>query len=412
MPRAHPDVVITGVALTSGVASDAEDTWTALLDGQTGVRQLGDALPADLELPTRIGAGLREHVDAELSRVELRRLSYLQQLSLVLSRRVWRACGSPDVDPTRLAVSIGTGFGSGEEVIEAYVRMRAKGLKTVSPLYVQMFMPNGPAATVGLELSAKAGVSAPMLADASGAGAVAQAWTQIAFGDADMVICGGVESRIESVPIAAYSQLDGVLSTKDDDPGAACRPFDRDRTGMVFGEGGALLVLETEAHAKARGANILARVLGSAMNSDGYHILANDPDAEQAADAVARAIRVAGLQPGDIDHVNAHAAGTVAGDLAEAVALRKVFGDAQPAVYAPKGALGHSFGAAGAIEAALTVFALRDGIVPPTLNLENLDARMELDVVAGEPRKDDYRYAVSTSFGFGGQNVALVFGKY
>ncbi|WP_319453502.1 MULTISPECIES: KasA/KasB family beta-ketoacyl-ACP synthase [unclassified Mycobacterium] len=412
MTRAHPDVVITGVALTSGLAPNAEDTWTALLDGQTGVRPLGDALRGDIELPTRIGAALREHVDAELTRVELRRLSYLQQLSLVLTRRAWQDCGSPVVDPRRLAVSIGTGFGSGEEVIEAYIRMRAKGLKAVSPLSVQMFMPNGAAATVGLELQAKAGVSAPMLGDASGAGAVAQAWTQIAFGDADVVICGGVESRIESVPIAAFSQLDGVLSTKDDDPGAACRPFDRDRTGMVFGEGGALFVMETEAHAKARGANILARVLGSAMNSDGYDIMANDPDGEQAADAVARAIRVAGLQPGDIDHVNAHAAGTVAGDLAEAVALRKVFGGAQPAVYAPKGALGHTFGAAGAIEAVLTAFALRDGVVPPTLNLENLDARMELDVVAGEPRKDDYRYAVSTSFGFGGQNVALVFGKY
>jgi beta-ketoacyl ACP synthase len=373
---------------------------------------LGEALRGDIELPTRIGAALREHVDTELTRVELRRLSYLQQLSLVLTRRAWQDCGSPDVDPRRLAVSIGTGFGSGEEVIEAYIRMRAKGLKAVSPLSVQMFMPNGAAATVGLELQAKAGVSAPMLGDASGAGAVAQAWTQIAFGDADVVICGGVESRIESVPIAAFSQLDGVLSTNDDDPGAACRPFDRDRTGMVFGEGGALFVMETEAHAKARGANILARVLGSAMNSDGYDIMANDPDGEQAADAVARAIRVAGLQPGDIDHVNAHAAGTVAGDLAEAVALKKVFGGAQPAVYAPKGALGHTFGAAGAIEAVLTAFALRDGVVPPTLNLENLDARMELDVVAGEPRKDDYRYAVSTSFGFGGQNVALVFGKY
>lgn len=412
MPRAYPDVVITGVALTSGVAPDAEATWMALRDGQSGVRQLGEALPPDLDLPTRIGAGLRENVAADLGRVELRRLSYLQQLALVLSRRAWQACGSPDVDPTRLAVAIGTGFGTGEEVIDAYDRMRAKGLKTVSPLYVQMFMPNSPAATVGLELRAKAGVSAPMLGDASGAAAVAQGWTQLVFGDADMVMCGGVESRIESVPIAAYGQLDGVLSTKDDDPAGACRPFDRDRTGMVFGEGGALLVMETEAHAKARGATILARVLGASMNSDGYDSLDNDPDAEQAASAITRAIQMAGLQPGDVDHVNAHAAGTVNGDLAEAVALKKAFGAAQPAVYAPKGALGHSFGAAGAIEAALTVFALRDGVVPPTLNLENLDSGVELDVVTGQARTHDYRYAVSNSFGFGGQNVALIFGKY
>lgn len=412
MPSARPDVVITGLALTSGLAPDAEDTWTALRAGRTGIRELGDALPADLELPTRIGAALHEDVAAGLNRVELRRLSYLQQMALVLSRRAWQACGSPEMDLKRLAVSIGTGFGTTEEILLAYDRMRAKGLKTVSPLYVQMFMPNGPAATVGLELRAKAGVSAPMLGDASGAGAIAQAWTQIVFGEADMVICGGVESPIESVPIAAYSQLDGVLSTRDDDPPAACRPFDRDRTGMVFGEGGALLVIETEEHAKARGAPILARLLGSAMNSDGYHFVANDPDAGQAADAIGRALTVAGLQPADVDHVNAHAAGTVDGDLAEAVALKKAFGATQPAVYAPKGALGHSFGAAGAIEAALTVFALRDGVVPPTLNLENLDERIELDVVAGRERAGDYRYAVSNSFSFGGQNVALVFGKY
>ena len=412
MPGGGPDVVVTGVAVTSGLAPDAEDTWTALCEGRSGIRHLGEGLPADLDLPTRIGAGLREDVDGELTRVELRRLSYLQRLALVLSRRAWQHCGSPEVDPTRLAVSIGTGFGTTEEVVQAYIRMRAKGLKTVSPLYVQMFMPNGPAATVGLELRAKAGVTAPMLGDAAGAGAVAQAWQQITFGDADMVICGGVESRIEAVPIAAYAQLDGVLSTDDGDPSSACRPFDKDRTGMVFGEGGALLVLETEAHAKARGARILGRVLGAAMNSDAYDTLLGDPEAEQAALAISRALQIAALKPQDVDHVNAHASGTVHGDLAEAVALKKAFGTSQPAVYAPKGALGHSFGAAGAIEAVLTVFALRDGIVPPTLNLEHLDPLIDLDVVTGQPRKDDYRYAVSTSFGFGGHNVAVVFGKY
>jgi beta-ketoacyl ACP synthase len=407
-----PDVVITGVATTNALATDAEDTWSALVDGGSGIRALSGPVVDELDLPVRIGGQLLEGFDGELSRVELRRLSYLQKMALVLSRRVWQYTGSPEVDATRLAVSIGSGLGNGEEVILAYIAMRAKGLKAVSPLAVQMFMPNGPAAAVGLDLAARGGVTAPMLGHASGAGAIAQAWQQIVFGDADVVICGAVECPIEGVPIAAYAQIDGVMSTDNNDPEGACRPFDRDRTGMVLGEGGALLIMETEAHAKARGARILARALGAATTSDGYDVMDSDPDAAQEAHALTRAIELAGLAPGDIDLVNAHAAGTIDGDLVEATALQKVFGNHRPAVYAPKAALGNTFGAAGAIEAALTVLSLRDGVVPPTLNLNELDGRIDLDVVSGEARKADYRYAVSNTFAFGGHNVVLAFGKY
>jgi beta-ketoacyl ACP synthase len=412
MRRELPDVVITGVALTSALSTDAEETWTALLDGRSGIRKLTDPFVEELDLPARIGGQLHEDFDGELSRVELRRLSYLQKMALVLSRRVWLNAGSPDMDPTRLAVSVGTGFGNGEEVILAYVAMRERGLKAVSPLAVQMFMPNGPAAAIGLDLAARGGVSAPMLGDASGAAAIAQAWQQIVFGDADVVICGGVEFPIQGVPVAAYSQIDGIMSTDNDDPVGACRPFDKNRNGMVFGEGGALLVMETEAHAKARGAKILARVLGGSITSDGYDIMASDPDAEQETHAVTRALELAGLAPSDVDHVNAHAAGTRDGDLVEAAALEKAFGSHRPAVYAPKAALGNTFGSAGAVEAVLTVQALRDGVVPPTLNLTELDERIDLDVVTGEARKADYRYALSDTFAFGGHNVVLAFGKY
>jgi beta-ketoacyl ACP synthase len=412
MRRELPDVVITGVALTSALSTDAEETWTALVDGRSGIRRLTDPFVEELDLPARIGGQIHEDFDGELSRVELRRLSYLQKMALILSRRVWLHAGSPEMDPTRLAVSVGTGFGNGEEVILAYVAMRERGLKAVSPLAVQMFMPNGPAAAIGLDLAARGGVSAPMLGDASGAAAIAQAWQQIVFGDADVVICGGVEFPIQGVPVAAYSQIDGIMSTDNDDPAGACRPFDKNRTGMVFGEGGALLVMETEAHAKARGARILARVLGGSITSDGYDIMASDPDAEQETHAVTRAMELAGLAPGDIDHVNAHAAGTRDGDLVEATALQKAFGSHRPAVYAPKAALGNTFGSAGAIEAVLTVLALRDGVVPPTLNLTELDERIDLDVVTGEARKADYGYALSDTFAFGGHNVVLAFGKY
>lgn len=411
MLRDFPDVVVTGLATTNALAVDAEATWAALLDGGSGIRRLSGAFVEDLDLPVKIGGQLLEDFDTELSRVELRRLSYQQKMALVLGRRAWAHSGSPDMDPTRLSVSVGTGFGNAEEVILAYIAMRKRGLKAVSPLAVQMFMPNGAAAAIGLDRAARAGVSAPMMADASGAGAIAQAWQQIVFGDADVVICGAVESPIEGVPIAAYSQIDGMMAAGDD-PAGACRPFDEARRGMVLGEGGALLVIETEEHAKARGANILARLLGAATTSDGYDALHSDPSAEQEAQALTRAIQLAGLTADDVDLVNAHAAGTVDGDLVEATALQKVFGASRPAVYAPKAALGNTFGSAGAIEAVLTVQALRDGVVPPTLNLARLDERIDLDVVTGEPRRSDYRYAVSNTFAFGGHNVVLAFGKY
>jgi beta-ketoacyl ACP synthase len=202
------------------------------------------------------------------------------------------------------------------------------------------------------------------------------------------------------------------LSTTNDDPAGACRPFDKDRNGFVFGEAGALMVIETEEHAKARGANIIGRLMGAGITSDGYQAVLADPTGERAGDAIARALQLAGLSPSDIDHVNAHANGTVDGDVAEARAIKRALGNHAPAVYAPKAALGHSFGAVGAVESILTVLALRDGVIPPTLNLREIDPQIDLDVVTGEPRPGHYRYAVSNSFAFGGHNVALAFGRY
>lgn len=309
-------------------------------------------------------------------------------------------------------VSIGTGLGSTEELVFAYDGMRERGLRAVSPLVVQMYMPNGAAAAVGLERKAKAGVSTLISACASGSEAIANAWRQLVLGEADVAITGGVETKIEAVPIAGFAQMRIVLSNTNDNPAGACRPFDRDRNGFVFGEGGAMLVLETEEHAKARGANILARLMGASVTSDGYHIVAPDPNGEQAGYAMTRAIELAGLVPSDIDHVNAHATGTSVGDVAEGVAINNAMKGHRPAVYAPKSALGHSVGAVGAVESILTVLALRDGVIPPTLNLDNLDPEIDLDVVSKAPRQGDYKYAINNSFGFGGHNVALAFGRY
>lgn len=407
-----PNVVVTGVAMTTALASDADSTWKELLDGKSGIRLLEDPFVEEYDLPVRIGGHLREDFDHELTRIELRRLSYLQKMSTVLSRRVWQNAGSPEVDPRRLMVSIGTGMGSSEELLFAYEALKAKGLRGVSPLAVQMYMPNAAAAAVGLERQARAGVSTPVSACASGSEGIANAWRNIVLGEADVAICGGVETKIEAVPIAGFAQMRIVLSTTNDNPAGACRPFDRDRNGFVFGEGGALLVIETEEHAKARGATPLARIMGASVTSDGYHIVAPDPNGEQAGYAMTRAIQLAGLQPADIDHVNAHATGTTVGDVAEGKAINNAMGSHRPAVYAPKSALGHSVGAVGAVESILTVFALRDGVIPPTLNLENLDPEIDLDVVAREPRTGDFRYALNNSFGFGGHNVSIAFGKY
>jgi beta-ketoacyl ACP synthase len=403
------DVVVTAVASTTSLAPDAEKTWQYLLDGQSGIRELDKTFVTEFDSPVRIGGPLQESFDERLSRVELRRLAYMQQMSLVLGRRLWESAGAPDVDTRRLMISMGLALGSTEEIPVQYDAWKEKGLRAVSPLAVQMYMPNSPAAAVGLDREAKAGIMSPIMADASGAAAIAEAWRQIVLGEADIAICGGVETHIEAVPLASFWQA-GLLSTNNDNPPGACRPFDKDRDGMVLGEGGALLLIETEEHAKARGAPILARVMGAAMTSDGYDVVEPDPSGEEAAKAIARAIELAGLTPADIDHVNAHATGTKLGDLAEAKAIAAAFGDHRPAVYAPKAALGHSLGAAGAVEAVLTVQALRDGIVPPTLNMKNLDPEIELDVVSGSPRSGDYRYAVTNSFGIGGSNVAVVFG--
>jgi beta-ketoacyl ACP synthase len=409
-----PNIVVTGTAMTTALATDVETTWKLLLDGQSGIRTLDDPFVEEYNLPVRIGGHLLEEFDSQLDRVENRRMGYLQKMATVLNRRVWENVGSPEIDTNRLLVSVGTGLGSSEELIFAYDGMRAKGMKAVSPLAVQMYMPNGAAAAIGLQREAKAGVMTAVSACASGSEAIAHAWQQIALGEADIAICGGVETKIEAVPIAGFAQMRIVMSTTNDDPAGACRPFDKDRNGFVFGEAGALMVIETEEHAKARGANILARIMGASITSDGFHMVAPDPNGERAGHAMTRAIQLAGLTPADIDHVNAHATGTSVGDLAEGKAINNALGahGGDAAVYAPKSALGHSVGAVGAVESILTVLALRDQVVPPTLNLVNLDPEIDLDVVAGKPRAGDYQYAINNSFGFGGHNVAIAFGRY
>ena len=405
-----PNVVVTAVEATTALGADIDSTWKALLAGESGIRVLEDDFVTKWDLPVRIGGHLVDPIDDHMGRLDLRRMSYVQRMSKYLGRKMWDAAGAPEVDPDRLAVVIGTGLGGGEKIVETYDTMNEGGIRKVSPLAVQMIMPNGAAAVVGLDLGARAGVITPVSACSSGSEAIAHAWRHIVMGDADMVVCGGVEGMIEALPIAAFSMM-RAMSTRNDEPERASRPFDKDRDGFVFGEAGAMMIIETEEHAKARGAKPLARLMGAGITSDAFHMVAPASDGLRAGGAMKRAMEQAGLSPKDISHVNAHATSTSIGDIAEAQAIR-VAGVEHAAVYAPKSALGHSIGAVGALESILTVLAVRDGVIPPTLNYETPDPEIDLDVVAGEPRSGDFQYAINNSFGFGGHNVALAFGRY
>ncbi|MFE9326449.1 KasA/KasB family beta-ketoacyl-ACP synthase [Nocardia sp. NPDC052278] len=404
----RPAVVVTAVAATTSIADDIDETWSGLLAGHSGIGMLADDFVAEYDLPVRIGGKLKSRPGDQLTRVEQRRHSYVEQMALVLGRKVWRNAGAPEVEGERLAVVIGTGLGGGDALINAVDSMRGGGYRKVSPMSVPMVMPNGPAATVGLEIGAKAGVFAPVSACSSGSEAIAHAWRLITTGEADVVVAGGVEGHIDAVPIASFAMM-RAMSTRNDEPERASRPFDRDRDGFVFGEAGALLVLESERHARARGARIHGRVLGAGITSDAYHIVASEPEGIGAARAMRKAICTAGLEVSDIQHVNAHATSTSIGDASEANAITAVTPEAS--VYAPKSALGHSIGAVGALESILTMLTLRDQIVPPTLNLDNRDLEIDLDIVAGAPREQRIDFALNNSFGFGGHNVALAFGR-
>ncbi len=408
-----PNVVVTAITSTNAIATDAEETWKLLLDGRSGIRQLDKPFVSEFDLPVHIGGPLLEDFDAHLNRVELRRFSYLQKMATVLSRRLWTQAGldgNDTLDTRRLMISIGLALGTAEEIVIQYDTFKEKGMRAVSPLAVQMYMPNAPSAAVGLERRAQAGIVTPLMADASGAAAIAEAWRHIVLGEADVAICGGIDTWIGPVTIAAFSQMD-LLSTHNDDPAGACRPFDADRDGTVFSEAGAMLLVESEEHAVARGAPILGRLMGGAVTSDGYDPVKQDPSGESAAVAIGRAIEMAGLTPDDIDLVTADAAGTPTRGLGRgrgaAQCLRPTPARGLRTQVGARPLLGCVGGRGRRPDGAGAAGRRRAAHAEPR---PSLDPDVDLDVVAGGPRPGDYRYAVNDCFGFGGHNVALVFG--
>ncbi|MBD8505581.1 beta-ketoacyl-ACP synthase [Hoyosella sp. G463] len=405
----RPSVVVTGIAATTSLAGDIDGTWKSLLAGESGIETLTDPWVEKLGMPVTIGGRLKVRPEESLTKVQVRRMDFVEQLALVQGRNAWAHAGSPEVDKERLAVVLGTGIGGYDTIVNSHVAMLEGGARKVSPMAVPMMMPNGPAATIALEYGAQAGVHTPVSACASGSEAIAQAWRMIRDGEADVIITGGVESQLQPMAIAGFAMM-RAMSTRNDDPKGASRPFDKDRDGFVFGEAGAVLILEREDFARARGATIHARVLGAGITSDGFHIVAPEPEGTGAARAMRKAMALAGVEASDVSHVNAHATATPVGDVAEARAINSAVGN-HAAIYAAKSALGHSIGAVGALESILTILAIRDGVIPPTLNLDNQDPDVDLDVVAGEPRYGQFDIAIKNSFGFGGHNVSIVFGR-
>lgn len=404
------EVVVTGMGMTTPVGGDVASNWTAILAGQSGIGVIDQDWVADQ--PAKIAGIMTVDPTTVLDRVESRKMDRSQQAALVAAREAWSQAGTPDVDPDRLGAVVATGIGGVTSLLSAYDTLLERGPSRISPHMVTMIMPNGPAAMVGLEVGARAGVHAPVSACASGAEAISYAARMIQTGRADVVIAGGTEAAIHPITMAGFAAM-RALSTRNDDPTAASRPYDIDRDGFVMGEGAGIVVLESEEFARARGAQILGRYAGAGLTSDGHHIAQPDPEGAGAARAITEALRDSGLASGDIAHVNAHATSTPQGDIAESVAIRRALGSATDSVYVAgtKSMTGHLLGGAGAIESIYTILALRDRVAPPTINLHQVDPAVELNVrgsgVTDLPAGDIA--AINNSFGFGGHDVAVIF---
>ena len=411
--RSNRRVVITGLGALSPLGENVATTWNALLAGKSGVRKLQDDWI--LQIPAQIAAPVAKEPSELMDRVELRKLDRSEAFALIASREAWQDAGAPIIDSERLGVVIASGIGGVLTLLGSYDVLREKGARLVSPHTVPMLMPNGPAAHVGIEIGARAGVHTPVSACASGAEAVGYAFEMIRNGRADVVVAGGTEAAIHALPMAGFANMK-ALSTRNDEPERASRPYDRDRDGFVLGEGCGVLVLELLDHALARNAKIYGEIRGQGLTSDGFHIAAPDPQGTGAARAMKSALNSSGVSAQQIVHLNAHATSTPVGDIAEAGAIINVFGSevGRIAISATKSMTGHLLGGAGALESIFTLLALHHRLAPPTINIENLDEQITLNIVRDQARElptGDIA-AINNSFGFGGHNVALVFSSF
>jgi 3-oxoacyl-[acyl-carrier-protein] synthase II len=405
-------VVVTGLGATTPLGGDAASTWEALLAGRSGVRPLADDWAGDL--PVRIAAPAAVDPASVLDRVQARRLDRCEQFAIVAAREAWADAGAPAAEPERIGVAVSSGIGGIASTLAAYDTLNSKGWQRLSPYTVPMLMPNGSAGWISIELGARAGVHTTVSACASGAESIAYGIEMIRSGRADVVMAGGTEAAILPLNIAAFAAM-RALSTRNDEPLRASRPFDKGRDGFVLGEGAAMLVLESAEHAARRGARVHAVAAGYGYSSDAHHIAQPAPDGKGLIQVMRNALADAGLSADQVVHVNAHATSTPAGDVVEAQAIAAALGEAASGVVvtSTKSMTGHLLGGAGALESVAAILALRERVAPPTVNLDDPDDGAGVDI-ATEPRPLQERggapmAALNNSFGFGGSNVALAF---
>jgi 3-oxoacyl-[acyl-carrier-protein] synthase II len=406
------NVVVTGLGAITPVGADVASTWSSLLAGRSGVTKLTDDWAA--ELPARIAAWAAADPAALIDRVQARRMDRCEQFALVAAREAWADAGAPEVDPERLGVVVSSGIGGVGSTLAGYDVLREKGWSRISPYAIPMLMPNGSAGWLSIEFGARAGAHATVSACASGAEAIGYAMEMIRSGRADIVLAGGTEAAILPLNLAAFAAM-RALSTRNDEPERASRPFDKGRDGFVLGEGAGIVVLESAEHAARRGARVYAVAAGVGYSADAHHIAQPDPDASGVVLALRRMMADAGLDPEQVVHVNAHATSTPAGDVVECQAIAEALGPASAGVVvsATKSMTGHLLGGAGAIESVAAILALRERVAPPTINLEDPDDSAGLQIATEptklQPRGIEPMAVLNNSFGFGGHNVALAF---
>jgi len=406
-----PRIVVTGIGASSPIGGTAPESWSALLAGASGARTLEYDWVEEYQLPVTFAAQAAVRPDTVLARPVSKRLDPASQFAMVAAMEAWADAGAPEVEPERLGVDFATGIGGVWTLLDAWDALREKGPRRVMPMTVPMLMPNAAAGNLSLHFGARAYARTVASACASSTESIVNAVEHIRAGYADVVIAGGTESAIHPITIAAFASMQ-ALSRRNDEPSTASRPASIDRDGFVMGEGAGVLVLETEEHARARGAKIYAVVVGGGVTADSYHITANDPEGKGAARAVETALAQADASPDDVTHVNAHATSTPVGDPNEYQALHAVFGDRinEIPVSATKASTGHLLGGTGALEAIFTVLALRDRVAPPTINLTEQDPAVPFRL-SGDPVAlgDGDQLAISNSFGFGGHNAVVAF---
>ena len=407
------DIVITGMGATTPLGGDLASTWQAMLAGESGIVRIPEEW-AD-EIAVKIAGYVKVDPSEKIDRVKARRLDRNTQLALIAAEEAWLDAGlglgeDNPVDPERLAVCLGTGIGGLHTLLGNWDVYKEKGPRRVTPFTIPMLMANASAANVGLMVNAAAAVHAPVSACASSNEALALAVDQIRLGRADIIVAGGTEATIHPLPIAAFAQMQ-ALSRRNDDPTAASRPWDKGRDGFVLSEGSAVLVLESLEHAQARGAKIYGTIAGAGVSDDNHDIVQPEPNGNGQSAAMLKALRESGLSASDIVHVNAHGTSTPQGDMTEAGSIRRALGAAadRVVVTSTKSMTGHLLGAAGALETVATVLALKERLVPPTINLVDPEDGLGIDVAANEPRPlpEGDLAALNNSFGFGGHNVAV-----